>query len=257
VRIDAHAPGAPCWVDLSTSDLDGARRFYAGLFGWEPVVNTDPRYAGYTQFHLGDAAVAGATAIQMPNQPCAWTVYLASKNVDQAARDVAAAGGHVYAEPVDIGKYGRMCVLGDPGGAAFGAWQADEFAGSELAGEPGTLTWIELMARDAAGSAQFYRDVFGWQARAMDTPSMPYTEFSVGGEPFGGMMEMAGDAWPADLPPHWMPYFEVADCDAAVRQVRALGGSVSVPPTDIQPGRFAVVGDPDGAYFSVLHLDRD
>ena len=31
-----NAPlGAPCWVDLTTSDTDRSRRFYAELLGWE------------------------------------------------------------------------------------------------------------------------------------------------------------------------------------------------------------------------------
>ena len=34
----AGAPlGAPCWVDLWTSDVARARRFYAELFGWEAL----------------------------------------------------------------------------------------------------------------------------------------------------------------------------------------------------------------------------
>jgi predicted enzyme related to lactoylglutathione lyase len=27
--------GAPCWVDLWTSDIQGSRQFYAELFGWQ------------------------------------------------------------------------------------------------------------------------------------------------------------------------------------------------------------------------------
>jgi len=64
---------------------------------------------------------------------------------------------------------------------------------------------------------------------------MPYTEFQVDGRSVAGMMPMIGEAWPADLPDHWMIYFGVADCDASCEQVRSLGGSVSVPPTDV-PG---------------------
>jgi len=69
------------------------------------------------------------------------------------------------------------------------------------------------------------------------------------------MMPMIGEAWPDDLPDHWMIYFGVADCDASCEQVRSLGGSVSVPPTDVPGvGRFAVVADPTGAFFSVIAL---
>ncbi|MFL5888873.1 MAG: VOC family protein, partial [Solirubrobacteraceae bacterium] len=30
-----HAPGTFSWADLSTTDQDGAKAFYAGLFGWQ------------------------------------------------------------------------------------------------------------------------------------------------------------------------------------------------------------------------------
>jgi len=93
--------------------------------------------------------------------------------------------------------------------------------------------------------------VFGWTA-SHTGPPMNYTEFQLDGESIAGMMPMEGDDWPPDLPDHWMVYFAVADCDAAVARVQELGGSISVPPTDIPPGRFAVVADPHGAMFSLL-----
>jgi predicted enzyme related to lactoylglutathione lyase len=52
-----------------------------------------------------------------------------------------------------------------------------------------------------------------------------------------------------------MVYVTVADVDAAATRITELGGSVSVPPTDIPGiGRFAVVGDPTGAYFSIIAM---
>jgi predicted enzyme related to lactoylglutathione lyase len=59
---------------------------------------------------------------------------------------------------------------------------------------------------------------------------------------------------PADVPPHWAVYFAVADTDAAVARIAELGGSVMMPPMDIEPGRFAVVADPYGAAFNVIAL---
>jgi hypothetical protein len=86
---------------------------------------------------------------------------------------------------------------------------------------------------------------------------MPYTEFQVHGRSIAGMMAMVGDAWPAELPDHWMIYFTVDDCEATCERIRELGGSVSVPPTDIPTiGRFAVAGDPAGAFFAVITMAR-
>ena len=67
-------------------------------------------------------------------------------------------------------------------------------------------------------------------------------------------MPMIGDMWPADLPNHWMVYFAETDTDAASARCNELGGVTAVPPTDIPPGRFAVLNDPQGGRFSVIKL---
>ena len=57
---------------------------------------------------------------------------------------------------------------------------------------------------------------------------------------------------PASVPPHWLVYFQAADCDAAAERAKNLGGRLIMPPTDIpNVGRFSVVSDPQGAVFAV------
>jgi predicted enzyme related to lactoylglutathione lyase len=34
-QVKSYAAGTPCWVDLMTSDPEGARDFYGELFGWD------------------------------------------------------------------------------------------------------------------------------------------------------------------------------------------------------------------------------
>jgi hypothetical protein len=69
-------------------------------------------------------------------------------------------------------------------------------------------------------------------------------------------MVVLDEQMPAELPPHWLVYFAVDDCDAAVAHVSELGGSVKMQPMDVPPGRFAVVSDPHGALFAVMALRR-
>jgi hypothetical protein len=59
---------------------------------------------------------------------------------------------------------------------------------------------------------------------------------------------------PAEMPPNWGVYFAVADTDATVAKAQELGGAVVMGPTDIEPGRFAVLGDNQGVVFNVLRL---
>lgn len=60
------------------------------------------------------------------------------------------------------------------------------------------------------------------------------------------------DMVPAEVPAHWLVYFGTEDTDATVAKASELGGTTLVPPTDIPPGRFAVLMDPGGAAFAVI-----
>jgi predicted enzyme related to lactoylglutathione lyase len=67
---------------------------------------------------------------------------------------------------------------------------------------------------------------------------------------------MIGANWPGDLPPHWMVYFAVADCDHSAAVAHQLGGGVVQPPTSFPMGRYAVLEDPQGGTFSILASTR-
>ncbi len=51
-------------------------------------------------------------------------------------------------------------------------------------------------------------------------------------------------------------YFAVDDCDATVAKVTDRGGKLYFGPMDSPFGRFAAVGDPQGAAFGVIDLGR-
>jgi predicted enzyme related to lactoylglutathione lyase len=36
---DGYAPGVPSWIDLTTSDPEAAKAFYAELLGWDLDAN--------------------------------------------------------------------------------------------------------------------------------------------------------------------------------------------------------------------------
>jgi uncharacterized protein len=252
-----YAPGMPVWVELSTTDVAAATRFYCDLFGWTSRVAEEPEAGGYTTFLQDGKAVAAVGGVMSEDQPTAWLSYFGTADADAATGKVEQAGGKVLNGPFDVMGYGRMSVLADPTGAVFAVWQAGTMAGLELKGEPGSLSWNELMSRDPAGCKEFYPAVLGWQPRDLTYEETTYTLFEVDGQAAAGMMAMEGDMWPAELPPHWMVYLEVADTDAAAAKATELGGTVAVPPTDTVAGRFAVISDPQGGTFSVIKSNPD
>jgi predicted enzyme related to lactoylglutathione lyase len=57
---------------------------------------------------------------------------------------------------------------------------------------------------------------------------------------------------PKEVPSYWMPYFNVADVDAAFKKAIAAGAREMVAPQDFPGGRFAIVSDPQGAMLGLL-----
>ncbi|HXA27231.1 MAG TPA: VOC family protein [Candidatus Angelobacter sp.] len=247
-----YVPGVPMWIDLGTSDLEAATRFYSSIFGWE-FQSAGPEAGGYGFFMLNGKMVAGAGPLMSEQQPIVWSTYIDTDDADATVAKAREAGGTVIVEPMDVMDVGRMAFFIDPTGAAIGVWQPKTHTGAELANEPGAFTWNELATRDVEGAKAFYNKVFGWTGDTLPFGPTTYTELKLGGRTIGGMREIGPDE-PAQMPAHWLVYFAVADTDAAVAKVGEQGGKVLVPATDIDPGRFSVFTDPQGAPFAVIAL---
>ena len=255
---DSFPNGTPSWIDLGVPDPDAAADFYGGLFGWEVTAPTgdDGDIGTYRMCLLKGRPVAGIAPAQVPDAAPWWTTYVTVADADAAAKAVEAAGGETLVEPWDIRDLGRMAAFADPGGAAFSVWQPNQHHGSGLANEPGAFTWNELTVRDLDTTIPFYGAVFGWVAEQTDMgEGRLYTtwKLSADGRGIAGARPMVGDQWPADLPDHWLVYFAVEDCDAALARVVELGGTAATEPMDVaNVGRFAVVKGPQGEVFAIL-----
>lgn len=120
--------------------------------------------------------------------------------------------------------------------------------------EVGRFVWYELMTTDRAGAVAFYGAVAGWKTQPFGDDYLMW----VGAEgPLGGTYPLPEAARAMGAPPHWMAHVTVDDVEAAVASAVALGGRVYVAPKDIPTvGRFAVVGDPQGAPLSVFRPDE-
>jgi predicted enzyme related to lactoylglutathione lyase len=253
-EMTKYEPGTPSWVDLGTPDVAAASRFYSDLFGWT-IDEGPPEAGGYRMCMLDGKPVAGLGPQGNPDMPPWWTTYVSVADATETAAAIVEDGGTIIVEPMDVLDVGRMAVAADPTGAMFSIWQPLVHAGAAVVNEPNTWCWNELTTRDPQRSVEFYGAVFGWTANLLPMGDNDYTEFKIADRQIAGMMPMEGDSWPADMPNHWMIYFAVDDCDAAVAKVEALGGKVMVPPSDVPPGRFAVVNDPQGAAFSVIAMN--
>ncbi len=249
---DLTLAGAPCWIDLFTSDTDKAAAFYGDLFGWT-AQSAGEEYGGYINFSKGDQMVAGCMRNDgQSGTPNAWSVYLSSADAKATVDAAVARGAEVIVPAMDVMALGTMAVLSDPGHAAIGLWQPGLHKGFGIVAEPGAPSWFELHTRDYAAAVAFYREVFGWDTHEMsDTAEFRYTTLGEGDSAAAGIMDASGFL-PAGMPAHWAVYFGVADADAALERVVELGGAVLEPAQDTPYGRLAAVADPTGAAFRIM-----
>jgi predicted enzyme related to lactoylglutathione lyase len=251
-KRDAHTIGAPCWVDLYTTDPDKSRQFYADLFGWT-AEDPNPEFGGYFNFQKDGVRIAGCMRNAGDGgEPDVWNVYLTSADARKTIDAAAPNGAQVIVPAMDVGTMGTMGVLIDPGGAAIGLWAPGEHKGFGIVDEPGTPSWFELHTRAYDESVAFYRTVFAWDAHTMsDTAEFRYTTLGEGDDALAGIMD-SSTFLPEGVPSNWNVYFRVDDTDKALEQVVELGGAVVEPPQDSPYGRLARATDSGGVSFKLV-----
>lgn len=252
-RSEPWPAGTPCWVDINVPDMDAAKAFYGAVLGWS-FQDLGEGFSNYNICQVDGRAAAAIGPLQYDGQPTAWMVYVASDDADATAKVIADNSGTVVLAPGDIPGYGRMCIAQDPQGATFAVWQTAGMHGTEVYMEPGSLVWTDVRTTDPDAAREFYAAVFGYRYQPTEGAVPNYTMVSFDGvrdgESIAGIGAMIDPA--QGTPPHWLPYFIVADADAAADAARSTGGSLPGDPFDSPWGKMAPVTDPFGATFMVL-----
>jgi predicted enzyme related to lactoylglutathione lyase len=122
----------------------------------------------------------------------------------------------------------------------------------------GRFAWYELLTTDMAAAQAFYGSVVGWSACDASTAAFRYRILSAGAVEVGGLMDLPPEARRMGAAPRWVGYVAVDDVDATASQLKQLGGSIYVPPTDSNIGRVSIVLDPQAAALGLVGgLTRD
>jgi uncharacterized protein len=254
-NIEKHTPGSFCWIELATTDQNAAKSFYRKLFGWE--ANDMPMGPDdfYTIFNIGDRNVAAAYTLR-PEQraagvPSNWLLYVAVESADNSAKKAAQLGGKLLMEPIDVGEFVRMAVIQDPTGAVVAIWQANKHSGTQLIGEQGTLCWADLNTPDPDAASRFYSQLFGWTLEKDANDSSGYLHIKNRDKSIGGIPSLQNR--PSDAPPHWLAYFEIANCDSTTATAKEMGARTHLDPMTMENvGRWSILADPQGASFAAF-----
>ena len=243
--------GTVVWIDLSTTDIDGAIEFYQRLFDWR-YERTDTPMGAYIVARVDTGEVGGMMA-QPPEDtaaglPPAWTVVVGDDHLDASLERTRELGGSVLQPAVPIPGGARIAVIADPTGAALALMEVPPSPHGIAWAEPAAVSWVECLSRDPRAARDFYEQLFGWKA---EEGTAGYVVFGLGVERVAGLMGMPPSV-PEDVPSHWLVYFSVVDAHATCARAEAHGGTVLVPVHEIDEGRFAVLADPAGAVFAVF-----
>ncbi|MET9572274.1 VOC family protein [Streptomyces virginiae] len=113
----------------------------------------------------------------------------------------------------------------------------------------GAPCWIDLGVPDVPAAAAFYGAVLGWDYESMgEGEDMEGGMFRKDGKIVAGLGKLTEEG----ARPAWMIYYSVPDADATTRAVERAGGTVRVPPRDLDEwGRMAQYSDPLGGQFAV------
>ncbi|MEV8145643.1 VOC family protein [Specibacter sp. NPDC078709] len=246
--------GAPCWIDLLTSDMNKSREFYTALFGWSYDVGDEEKYGGYTMAFKDGKSVAGLMQSREDTDgyPDMWTTYLRVDDIETTIGAAKTAGAMVFMEPMDVPEQGKMAMLGDPSGASVGLWEFGGHTGFQLHEENGAAAWHELHSKDYPEAVTFYRDVFGLTTSVMsDSSEFRYTNLMAGEQRLAGIMD-AANFLPDEVPSSWQIYFQTDDVDASIATALTLGATIINPAEDSPYGRIAGLSDCTGAMFKLV-----
>lgn len=118
----------------------------------------------------------------------------------------------------------------------------------------GSFIWYQLMSRDPDASKAFYEDVVGWKIGPPPPGEMDYRMIEAADGNVGGVLAVTSGMMANGARPMWLGYLGVDSVDGSVQEIIAAGGAVLVPAWDIPDvGRIAMVADPQGTPFFVMH----
>ena len=122
---DTPKVGTIVWTDLTVSDAEQIRDFYAEIVGWEPEAVDMGAYSDFTMNDADGVAVAGecharGTNADLPRQ---WLMYVIVQDLDRSTTRSTKLGGEVLVPPRAMGDTGRYSVIRDPAGAVVALFQ--------------------------------------------------------------------------------------------------------------------------------------
>lgn len=110
-------------VELSTTDLGAAKKFYQALFDWKLEDVDMGGGSHYTMIGVGEGTGGGMMTHPMPGAPSAWLPYVLVDDIVAATAKAKSLGATVIRDVMQVMEAGSLSIIMDPTGAVLGFWQ--------------------------------------------------------------------------------------------------------------------------------------
>lgn len=241
----ALTENVPCWIELSSPDVEKSQEFYSAVFGWE-FSGSGPMGIGIRALVDG-ASVAGIS--QQPaeapdGQPGFWSLYFRVGNFEEFLEAVADNDGQALMAIPQFDGDASVALVADSGQTGFGVLSYSDDRGFRLSDSVGAPVWFELNTKDT-DVTEFYSKVFGWTT---STNNDGYVSFASDGKEIAGMVNISD----LQIPSHWKIYIRVEDVDQTLELASQHGGAVLSKPVDTHMGRVAQIIDCHNAAIAIV-----
>jgi predicted enzyme related to lactoylglutathione lyase len=111
-------------VELNTTDLEQAKKFYGQLFDWKLEDVAMGPTVRYTMIKPGQGTGGGMLKHPVPGEPSSWLAYVEVDDVAAATKKAKSLGATIKLDVTDMHGAGWMSIIVDPTGATLGLWKS-------------------------------------------------------------------------------------------------------------------------------------
>jgi predicted enzyme related to lactoylglutathione lyase len=121
--------GGPCWLQINVTDIPRAKKFYETVFNWtfQPPTEAYPESV-IAMFQVPGGSLNGGLTSRPGGRgtigPGGVLLYLLVADVDEALKNIVAAGGKVVTPTEPEGAHGMMATFADTEGNVSGVYHA-------------------------------------------------------------------------------------------------------------------------------------
>ena len=109
-------------VELHTTDIDKAKKFYGQVFNWQ--LEDAPMPGGtYTLIKPGEGTGGGMMAQRVPGAPSSWMAYVLVDDIAASTQKGKSLGANIVMDVKELPGIGWMSIFTDPTGATLALWK--------------------------------------------------------------------------------------------------------------------------------------